>query len=298
LIETFFLKNKKIAIMPSLEDKSFAEYREKLKPEIESAESNNTIALTGYHDSIRSRQFKICSFKKAKSALKEYEDLMNGVVALAHQDAAEIHKSIEEHLKQTDTVKTAFDAVLEALRNTKKSLLEVETASRSLAEVVENSDQSEEAKWLKKKVEDFHGKVKKMSAENKEGSADAVNDLADDAFEVAVKVVGINASINLASLPPLSTQLQTDMTALKEDIVANLTFNQGEKQKAQQTLTAQNQAQSTSRATLLRACLNVHALNGVEAYIGQPHCKTGDELQQTTRTQLEKIAEDIEKTFY
>ncbi|MBL7818448.1 MAG: hypothetical protein JNL70_25780 [Saprospiraceae bacterium] len=276
-------------------EETFNKYKESLKPDIEKAVSDKRIAQKGYKDAVRSRQFKNCSFKKAKAAIREYEGLMNHVVATAHQDVVEINTSINKYIKYTGDIKTAFDSVVESLRTAKKSLSEVESTANFLAEVLENSDQSEEQKWLKKEVPNFAPTVKKFAGDT--GWADKANDLADDAFEIAVKVIGINASINVESLIPLSTQLQTDITALKEDVKGNMTFSQGEKQKAQQTLDAQNQAQSGTRSIFARARLNLHSLKSLESFVSHPHCDEGSDLQKKTLRELNRLADAVEDSF-
>jgi hypothetical protein len=284
----------------SMTEESFRKYRKALKPEIDAAKTQMHIAHKGYEDAVRSRQFKRCIFKKSEAALAEYEGLLNGVVTMAQQDATEINNTVNGYVSQVDTIKTAFDAVLASLRDCKKSLGDVESTAYALAEVVENSDQSEEKKWLKLHIDGFEKYVKDVAGDpkaNSQGLADKTNDLADGAFEVAVKVAGINASINVRSLTTLSTQLLNDLTALKADLDTNIAFAQTEKTAAQIILSQQNQAQSTSRALVSQTRLRFAGLKNVEAYIRNPNCLEGDALAAHTRKELDEITRKIEQSF-
>lgn len=279
---------------------SFSTYRKGLKPEIEKAKTDMKVAQTGYKDSVRSRQFKRCLFKKAKAALAEYEGLLNGVVTAAFQDATEIDASIKSYVAKTAEVKTAFGAVVDSLRVAKKALYDVETTAGSLAELVENSEQSEENKWLKANISGFGDTVKKIAGDVKtkqQGLADQTNDLADDAFEVAVKAVGISASVNMESLPPLSTKVLSDLAAMKTDVEGNIAYAVGEKQKAQVELNKQNQSQSSNRANVSRTRLQFAGLKNVQAFTNSPNCLEGSALAAATRKKLEELAKNVEQSF-
>ena len=287
-------------IKKSPTEESFKTYRKALKPEINKAKTDTKVAHTGYNDAVRSRQFKRCLFKKAETSLAEYEGLLNGVVTLAYQDATEIDTSIKNYVIQSAAVKTAFGLVVESLRSAKKALYEVETTASAIAELVENSDQSEENKWLKSHINGFETTVKKIAGDIKtktQGLADQTNDLADDAFEVAVKVVGINASVNIESLPPLSTKVLEHLTALKGDVDGNVTYALAEKQKAQVELNNQNKSQSSNRATVSRARLHFAGLKNVEAFTKTPDCLEGAELAKETRKKLAELSEKVEGSF-
>ena len=287
-------------IKKSPTEQSFRTYRKGLKPDINKAKTDMKVARTGYNDAVRSRQFKRCTFKKAEAALAEYEGLLNGVVTAAHQDATEIDASIKNFVAQSATVKTAFGAVVDSLRSAKKALYDVESTASALAELVENSEQSEENKWLKSHISSFESTIKSIAGDvktRKQGLADQTNDLADDAFEVAVKVVGINASVNIESLTPLSTKVLTDLTTLKGDVESNITYAVGEKQKAQVELNKQNQSQSSNRANVSRTRLIFAGLKNVEAFTKTPECKEGADLVKDTRKQLEDLVKKVEQSF-
>ena len=287
-------------IKKSPTEESFKTYRKALKPEINKAKTDMKVAHTGYNDAVRSRQFKRCLFKKAEASLAEYEGLLNNVVTSAHQDATEIDTSIKNFVAQSAAVKTAFGLVVESLRAAKKALYEVETTTSAVAELVENSDQSEENKWLKSHISGFETTVKKLAGDIKtktQGLADQTNDLADDAFEVAVKVVGINASVNIESLTPLSTKVLEHLTLLKGDVESNVTYALSEKQKAQGELNKQNQSQSSNRANVSRMRLHFAGLKNVEAFTKTPDCLEGAELAKETRKQLAELSEKVEGSF-
>ncbi len=297
---------------------SFQKYLKELKPEIREARTTMHKARKDYHGAINSRLFKRCLFRKSEAALAEYEGLLNGVVTVALQHAINIKESVIGipdaegaengtlgYMTQADNVKVALDQVLEALRKAKSALWDVETSSNTLAEKVENSDQSQEKKWLKTNVKGFEKYIKDFAGDprqSKQGLADQTNDLADDALEVAVKVAGINASINVTSLEKLCIKLEEDCNALNIDITdatdGNIKFAQSEKTEAQKNLTDQNIAQSTTRAAMARTRLVFAGLKDTQAFVKETGCKEGDELAQSTRTELEEIARKIEKSFH
>lgn len=294
------------AVKKSPTEDSFKKYLELLKPDIETADKDAHIAKTGYKDAVRSRQFKRCAFKKAKKSLQVYEGLLNNVVVAAHQDTTEIDKSIKSYLEQSTTIKNAFTALVQSLRAAKNTLGEVETVARALSEAVENSDQSEEAKSLKSYVPDFENDVRAITGwyKNKEqpvqGLADKTNDLADNTFEITIKVLAINSAINIESLEPLSKKLLSDISDLKTDIESNVSFAQKEKVTTQTNLTKQNQDQSIARIAKTHSRLRLFGTKNVEGFVNSTKNLTADEskaLVKKTKAELERIGNLVENSF-
>ena len=270
----------------------FKKYEKQIKEtDLTAAGAAYNEAKVRYKDAMRSRQFKRCMFKKSKDALREYEALANGIVTTASQDAVEIDKSIKGYLDQSALVKSAFDEAIQAIKAAKLSLWQAEDTANNLAEVVENSDNSEELKWLKKHVHGFETAVKNIQTK-----ADATNDLADDAFEIAVKVAGINAYANVSSLTPLSTSLSDDMGKLKTDINGNITFNKAEKEAAQLLLTDLLTTQSSRRAEKLRAWLKLEGVLEMRSFVHEPGCADGD-IRAATRKKIDELAHKVEQNF-
>ena len=282
-----------------------------LEKEAKDADTNRRVALERERAAVSNQQFIWCMLRKSQDMGTEYEGLMNGVTIIAKQDAQEIDKTIGQYVEQSGKVKASFTDLIQSLHNLKAALSDVETHAKQVSELLENSGTTasdDELKWLIKNVPDFLNRVREIGGDTgeknpknprppRQGLADLTNDLADDAFEVSVKVVGLSESANVPSLMDLSKTLVTDLTALDADVLKNVTFALSQKQEAQGLLVQMLNNQRSARAETFRTQHRYTGLWKTLEFVLDPACPDDGQLAAETREQLERIQEAVENSF-
>ena len=227
------------------------------------------------------------------------------------QDEVEIDTTIMQYVEQSGKVKTAFSALIQSLQILKTNLSDVEQTAYHASELLENSSTTaadEELKWLNSHITNFSDRVRricgdtgernsKQRREARQGLADVTNDLADDAFEIAIKVIGISESANVPSLSNLSKNLLDNITALNADVVENVGFVQAQKQEAQSLLSQMLEKQRTARAETFRKEHQHTALQKALSFVQDPTCPDDDRISSFTRKELERIQAAVEGSF-
>jgi hypothetical protein len=275
------------------------------------AKTARKVARSQERAALKAQEFKWCLLEKVNDGVEEYEGLLNGVTTVALQDSLEIDASVKQYVAQAATIKTAFEALVAALRTAKTALADVENTGFQLSEILENSDSTaadDERKWLQKNVPNFSMRIREAFGDTgdkktnpprqpKQGIADFIHDLADDTFEATVKVVGINESANVPSLTPLSKKLAETMQVLNKDVGDNLAYFQSEKNAAQGALSAAMTNIRVKRAEKYRKEKQYHALRATINYIEEGNCPDDSVLVSETAAKLEKIREKVEQAF-
>ncbi|MBD2753203.1 hypothetical protein [Spirosoma validum] len=282
-----------------------------LQKEVKDMDTERRVALEQERAAVSNQQFTWCTLQKSQASGQEYEGLMNGVTIIAKQDALEIDKTIGQYVAQAATVKTSFTTLIQSLQNLKTALTDVETTAYQVSELLENSSTTaadDEQKWLNKYITNFSDRVREIGGDTgeknpkqrrppRQGLADLTNDLADDAFEVSVKVIGISESANVPSLTDLSKMLVTDVTALEADVSKNVAFAQSQKQETQGILAQMLAKQRLARAETFRKEHQYTALQKTLGFVQDPDCPDDGQLSTYTREQLERIQHAVEESF-
>lgn len=163
---------------------------------------------------------------KTATAVREYNFLNNCISVYAQQDVTTLVDTVKADLTLNTTFQTNFTAAVTAIKAAKSAEIKAHTQAQALLDAVQESCNSDERKQIEACLANTVSDTQKQLLETVKEivkRAQVLNDKADDLSESAVKVAGINAFVNVASLTAFGTDLKTQGTALATDVTKNVT---------------------------------------------------------------------------
>lgn len=269
-----------------------------LKNDIDTARSNRLAANTEFNTAENSRQSNYCCLLKIEETSKEYQQLDAYLSSVYDQGATELVARINALNQRNLETTAAFTAAHAAVMDLKKKAGELKDAAVKLHYAMSDPCNSEQMAALKEHIVDDHNPPK-----HEHGFESVVNKLISDtkglvyeksnnAFEISVKLAGINAYLNTAGLMALVTAFKAAVTAFKANIDANRTaytiewktINDGYILSLRSIGIKQGLTRSTS--------WKLYALCKTKAFVCQPACSTHNPIER-----LKHICHQVESGF-
>ncbi|MBL7803249.1 MAG: hypothetical protein JNL02_05905 [Saprospiraceae bacterium] len=198
-------------------------YLEKLKADIEAAQSGHKAAITDLRSAENAQWSKWCLLSKANDTYQEYKTLDQCLSAAFDQGSDELATRIKQLEQRDQESVAAFNAAHAAVKEMKKKAGDLKDSACKLRYALTDPCNSEQMKALNAVI---------VSGEGKKGFDEIVQFLIDQAetacikanttFEVSVKLAGIHAYLNVASLKPLGDAFVKSVDNFKADVDANL----------------------------------------------------------------------------
>lgn len=273
-------------------------YRENpLEGLIKLSVSEETVACIDYKGKINNQEYKLCKLIKAKDIHKEYFGIKNTISTTFFKQVCLIDENVDAILTKTEAVNAALNSSLDAIKNAKSKLWEVREAACKLDGARNDSCNSEQLSALSKIPADQNGLkgIARFQALVDKIKEDAFKlyDSVDDVFEKGVKVAGIQAYMNTASIKEFTTALKTDAEAFSEDVIANLAYSDELIDTAQEAFTEGLQELDVSLFAKTNAHLTHTALENMDGYA--EHLEEEACIDRTA--DLEQVCEDIKNVF-
>lgn len=275
-------------------DGCFKDYHEKvLKKEIEGAESTKKVKETVFAQKYTVKNFRTCTLLRAQAACDEYTNIKNCITTILGQSAVEIQANIDAYITYGKDTETALTAAFKAIKGAKSKLAAVNDAACRLENCIKDSCNSEQLRILKDGFDELivKGKTEKTFIEHIneiQSKVDMANDTGLGAFEIGVKVAGIQKFTNIKSLKGFGNNLQEGIDLLVGDVAENVTYSKGKKEKAQEELTTALQELTTAKFKKFNATLKLKSLKESEKYVLGPHLPTDT---------IEEICTNVEASF-
>lgn len=197
-----------------------------LKADAEAARSAKEVAGTNQKSATRTSATKYCCYLRVDATYDQYL-AMDGCLATPFDQATdEIAAKIKACATRDAEIVKAFGLAHTAIVDLKKKSGELKDAGCKLKYALTDPCHSEQMKALDAYIKDDETTAgKELSFREIIDplivNADEVCTDANLCFETAVKVAGIHAYLNVGSLTPLSTALQTAADVFKKDIDDN-----------------------------------------------------------------------------
>jgi hypothetical protein len=231
---------------------------------------------------------------KLAGALKEYNFLSICIGAYAGKDLELLQTIVQEDVARYDALNTAYSAAVSSIRTAKQKIAKVNTLASKLKDAVPDSCNSEELKQIKECLSKGNNKQQHKSFEESVheivGQVHRITNQVDDLSESAVKVAGINAFINIASLVPAATNIKDKGTAFINNVNAGLTSLQTQHDAARLVLVEALKQLSTATADRYKAWIRKDSLAATADFVKDNDC------DHDCRS-LDEIAKEAEQSF-
>lgn len=234
---------------------------------------------------------------KLSGALKEYNFLSICIGAYASKDLDLLQTVVAEDVARYEALNTAYTAAVNAIKSAKQKIAQVNNLACKLKDAVPDSCNSEELKQIKDCLSKNNtGKGQQQQDSFEESiykivhQAHHVANQVDDLSESAVKVAGINAFINIASLTPAAALIKEKGTAFITDVDANLKSLQTQYDTARQTQVDALKALSTATTDKYKAWIIKDGLAATADFVKDNDC------DHDCRS-LDEIAKEAEQSF-
>ncbi|HNE27644.1 MAG TPA: hypothetical protein PKL15_15975 [Saprospiraceae bacterium] len=198
-------------------------YLDKLKADIEAAQSGHKSAITDLRTATGSQHSKWCLLSKANDTYQEYKTLDQCLSVAFDQGSDELAARIKQLEQRDQESVAAFNATHTAIKEMKKKVGDLKDSACKLRYALTDPCNSEQMKALNGQITNADGKksfeeIVKLLIDQSELACTKAN----ITFEVSVKVAGIHAYLNVASLKPLVEAFAKSVDAFKADVDANL----------------------------------------------------------------------------
>lgn len=184
----------------------------------------------------KTRNNKRCFLAKATETVRFYQSLNDHITVFAKQEADEIKTNVAEYVNMSKNLGDLLTAALNATVAAKAKIASAKEKAVKMDEARKNSVYSDAIAELEKiyAAPDLPKGAFGKEVEAIKTSAENCLNTADDAMEVAVKVIGIRAGANIEILTGLSNQLAEKTSLIHQDVTTNIADATG-KQVAAQT---------------------------------------------------------------
>jgi hypothetical protein len=283
---------------PSQYDLVLKQYGDALK---ESLKNASDLLITKATDA-STKSSAVCTDRKISdklsAALKEYNFLSICIGAYASKDLELLQTVVAEDVARYEALNTAYTAAVNAIKAAKQKIAKVNTLACKLKDAVPDSCNSEELKQIKECLNKNNntGKGQQQPDSLEESvhkivhQAHHITNQVDDLSESAVKVAGINAFINIASLTPAAALIKEKGTAFITDVDANLKALQTQYDTARQTQVDALKALSTATVDKYKAWIVKDGLAFTAEFVKDNDC------DHDCRS-LDEIAKEAEQSF-
>lgn len=232
---------------------------------------------------------------KLSAALKEYSFLSICIGAYASKDLDLLQTIVQEDVARYNTLNTEYGKAVAAIKLAKQKIAKVNTLACKLKDAVPDSCNSEELKQIKECLNKNTGKGQQQdgleeSVHKIVHQAHHITNQVDDLSESAVKVAGINAFINIASMTPAATLIKEKGTAFITDVDANVTSLQTQYDTARQTQVTSLKELSSATADKYKAWIIKDGLAATAQFVKDNDC------DHDCRS-LDEIAREAEESF-
>jgi len=237
---------------------------------------------------------------KLSGALKEYNFLSICIGAYASKDLDLLQTVVTEDVARYEALNTAYTAAVNAIKAAKQKIAQVNTLACKLKDAVPDSCNSEELKQIKDCLSKNNNTGKGQGQQQPDSLEESVHkivhqahhitNLVDDLSESAVKVAGINAFINIASLTPAAALIKEKGTAFITDVDANLRSLQTQYDTARQAQVDALKALSTASTDKYKAWIIKDGLAATAQFVKDNDC------DHDCRS-LDEIAKEAEQSF-
>ncbi|WP_298740432.1 hypothetical protein [uncultured Chitinophaga sp.] len=280
---------------PSQYDLVLKQYGNSLK---ESLKNASDILITKATDA-STKSAAVCTDRrisdKLSAALKEYNFLSICIGAYASKDLELLQTVVAEDVARYEALNTAYTAAVNAIKAAKQKIAKVNTLACKLKDAVPDSCNSEELKQIKECLSKNGNKGQQQDSLEESvhkivHQAHHITNQVDDLSESAVKVAGINAFINIASLTPAAALIKEKGTAFITDVDANLKALQTQYDSARQTQADALKALSTATTDKYKAWIVKDGLAATAEFVKDNDC------DHDCRS-LDEIAKEAEQSF-
>ncbi len=268
-----------------------------LKNDIDIARSNRLAANTEFSTAENSRQSNYCCLLKIEETSKEYQQLDAYLSAVYDQGATELVARINALNQRNLETTAAFTAAHVAVMDLKKKAGELKDTAVKLHYAMLDPCNSEQMAALKEhivddpstpKLEGFESIVSELITKTK----GLVYDKSNKAFEISVKLAGINAYLNTAGLMALVTAFKAAVTAFKANIDANKTAYATEWKTINDGYILSLRTIGIKQGLTRSTSWKLYALCKTKAFVCKPACST-----QNPNDLLNHICLQVESGF-
>lgn len=252
-------------------EKAFTDYCEQvLENKIKDAESKNTEAESSFDSNMETRRVKTKDLIWARRTHQEYSMFCNNVSAMISQRAVEVNGNIGSLKNMNGELSTKLSAAIEAIKNAKSKLAAADAAALALGEGIKDACNSQQVKIIREDLKKQAGASKKdllkTCVDDIIQCSDRTHDLADDTFEMAVKISGINAFTNIDSLAEFGTTTEANINAFHADVATNIEYAMGQVATIQDQLKATLTDLTTAEYQTFKTGLNLTALKDTKEF--------------------------------
>lgn len=279
-------------------------YLDKLKADIEAAQSGHKSAITDLRTAIGSQHSKWCLLSKANDTYQEYKTLDQCLSVVFDQGSDELAARIKQ-LEQRDMESVAaFNATHAAVKEMKKKVGDLKDSACKLRYALTDPCNSEQMKALNGQITNADGK--KSFEEITQlliAQAELACTKANITFEVSVKVAGIHAYLNVASLKPLADALTKSADAFKADVDGNLKSAGDEWKKLYDDYLKIVRSINTNQLVVRAGKWKQYSLCSTKHYtcdpgiICHPEIDSSETASMTPEARIDKICSEVEKCF-
>ena len=269
-----------------------------LKNDIDTARSNRLAANTEFQTAENSSQSNYCCLLKIEESYKEYQQLDAYLASVYDQGAIELVARINALNQRSQETTAAFTAAHAAVLDLKKKAGELKDAAVKLHYAMSDPCNSEQMAALKEHIVDdpnteekersFESVVSRLIAKTK----GLVYEKSNGAFEISVKLAGINAYLNTAGLMALVTAFKAAAAAFKANIDANKTAYNTEWKTVNDGYILSLRTIGIKQGLTRSTSWKLYALCKTKAIVCQPACSNHNPIER-----LEHICHQVESGF-
>lgn len=278
-------------------------YIDKLQADIEASQSGHKAALTDLLSSKNAQHSKWCLLTKSDDTYQEYKSLDQCLSVTFDQGSDELSARIKQLEQRDQESVAAFNAAHTAVKEMKKKIGDLKDVACKLRYGMNDPCNSEQMKALNGQI--VSGEGKKSFGEIAQfliDQAEAACDKANITFEVSVKLAGIHAYLNVASLKPLADSLAKSIDAFKADVDANLKASGDEWKKLYDEYLKLKRGINTNQMMLRAAKWKQYSLCTSKHFTCDPdgycHPESSTDAEATPDSKITDICNNVEQCFH
>lgn len=282
---------------PTKTETTFAEYEANLIA-VDVPAGHNALKTSLIDDRSKraTRRNKRCFLIKASETVRFYQRINDHISVFAKQEADEIKANVTDYTNLSANLGTLLGAALAATTAAKAKILIAKDKAIKMDEARKNSAFSDAiAEMDKAYAPDGPKGGFGKAIEAIKGRAENCLNTADDAVEVAVKVIGIGAGANVGILSTMGNQLSEKAGSIHQDVGSNITDASAKQTAAQREYNDALKNISISKYNKYEKTLGYAAVLDTTSEVHRLDCINKD--RNWIKHELERLAKAIESNF-